>query len=180
MKRVLVVVLVIIATLALVVWVASWFRNPQAVATSTARTWPGGMGTLDSVAGRYPPLRANDASGKLTALAGALPKNEAVEEFVAREIGRGELTIGEPPALPDVAAIRELLLHEAVVWEREQGIGGGNDMNARRTMLMAVRGRSSRARWRKDAQTIRVRGTTCRPCGGSPARPGVARRAAGA
>jgi hypothetical protein len=68
------------------------------------------MGTLYAVADRWPPLRANGASEKLTALANALRKNEAVDDFVAREITRGELTIGEPPALPDVSAIRELLL----------------------------------------------------------------------
>jgi hypothetical protein len=47
-----------------------------------------------------------------------LPKNEAVDGFVDREIARGELTIGDPPALPDVSAIRELLLREPIVWER--------------------------------------------------------------
>ena len=35
-----------------------------------------------------------------------------------REIARGELNIGDPPALPDVSAIRELLLREPIVWER--------------------------------------------------------------
>src|SRR5687768_5654441 len=107
-------VLIAVAAIALVVWVISWFRVPDAVATSAARPWPGGMGTLDSVASRFPPLQANDASVKLTALANALPKNEAVGEFVTREIARGALTIGEPPALPDVSAIRELLLREPI------------------------------------------------------------------
>ena len=96
------------------------------------------MGTLDSVADRFPPQQANDASVKLTALANALPKNEAVDDFVAREIARGELTIGEPPALPDVSAIRELLLREPIVWERRDGIGGGNDANAKRAVQMTV------------------------------------------
>ena len=75
---------------------------------------------------------------KLTALANALPKNEAVDDFVAREITRGELAIGEPPALPDVSAIRELLLREPIVWERDDGIGGGNEANAMRAMQMTV------------------------------------------
>src|SRR5688572_2052915 len=102
--------LVAVAAIALVAWVISWFRVPEAVATSAARPWPGGMGTLDSIAGGLPPQNANDASVKLAALANALPKNEALDSFVAREIARGEITIGGSPALPDVAAIRELLL----------------------------------------------------------------------
>ena len=70
--------------IALVVWVVSWFRAPAAVATSGALPWPGGMGTLDSVVARYPPQQANGASVKLAALANALPKNDAIDEFVRR------------------------------------------------------------------------------------------------
>ena len=96
------------------------------------------MGTLDAVADRWPPLKANDASVKLTALANALPKNEAVDDFVAREIARGELTIGEPPALPDVSAIRELLLREPIVWERHDGDWRRRRRSAMRAMQMTV------------------------------------------
>jgi hypothetical protein len=120
------------------VWVISRFWAKDAVAASVARPWPGGMGTLDSVADRFPPQQANDASLKLTALVNALPKNEAVGDFVAREIARGELTIGEPPALPDVSAIRELLLREPMVWKRSEGIGGGDDTQARRAVQMTA------------------------------------------
>ena len=130
--------LVAVAAIALAVWIVSWFRAPKAVATSGARSWPGGMGTLGSVAGRFPALQANGASVKLTSLANTLPKSEAVDEFVWREIARGELTIGEGPAVPDVSAIRELLLREPIVWEREDGIGGGDAMNARRAMVLTV------------------------------------------
>jgi hypothetical protein len=114
MKQALIVVAFVIA---LVAWFFLWFRNEDAVATSVARPWPGGMGTLDAVANRWPQLKANDASMKLTALAKALPKNEVVDDFVEREIARGELTIGDPPAVADVSAIRELLLREPIVWE---------------------------------------------------------------
>lgn len=131
-------VLVVVAVIALVVWVISWFRTPEAVATSGARPWPGGMGALDSVARRFPPQQANAASVKLTTLANALPKNEAVDEFVRREIARGELTIGEPPALPDVSAIRELLLRASVVWERHDGIGGNDETEAMRALQLRV------------------------------------------
>ena len=112
-------VLVVVAAIALIAWIISWFWAKDAVTASAARPWPGGMGTLDSVARRFPPLQANDASVKLTALAKALPKNEAVDDFVAREIARGELTIGELPALSEVSAIRDLLLREPIVWERD-------------------------------------------------------------
>src|SRR5580765_5877157 len=131
-------VLVVVAAIALLAWVVSWFRQPAAVATSGAQAWPGGMGTLDSVAGRFPPQQANAASVKLMALAGALPKNEAADDFVARQIERGELTIGGPPALSDVSAIRDLLLREPIVWQRRDGIGGGNDANAERAAQLTV------------------------------------------
>jgi hypothetical protein len=96
------------------------------------------MGTLKAAEDRWPLLKANEASVKLTSLVNALPKNEAIADFVAREMTRDDLSIGEPPALPDVSAVRELLLRELIVWEREEGIGGGNEINARRTVQMNV------------------------------------------
>src|SRR5687768_1301924 len=130
--------LVVVAAIALVVWVVSWFRVPDAVVTSSARPWPAGMGTLDSATGRFPQQEANEAAVKLIALADALPKNEAAGEFVTREIARGELTIGPPPALPDVSAIRELLLREPIVWKRRPGIGGDDDTQSTRVVQMTV------------------------------------------
>jgi len=129
--------LIVVAAIALVLWVISWFRVPDAVMKSASRPWPGG-GTLDSVDNRFPQLQANSASVKLMALANALPKTEAAGDFVAREIARGELTIGGLPALHDVSAIRELLLREPIVWQRREGIGGGNDLNAERAAQMSV------------------------------------------
>ena len=135
MKKLLIVAVVAVA---LVVWVVSWFRAPEAVATSAARPWPGGMGTLDSVVGRFPPLQANDAAVKLQALVQALPGNEAVGEFVSREIARGALNIGQPPAIPDVSPIRELLLSEPIIWERNEGIGGDDDTQSTRALQMTA------------------------------------------
>jgi hypothetical protein len=97
------------------------------------------MGTLDAVAGRLPPLHANEASAKLTALANALPKNEAGDEFVQREITRGDLTIGAPPPLPDVSAIRELVLREPIVWERQPGIDHEGTMAMRAVQMTVAR-----------------------------------------
>jgi hypothetical protein len=114
---------------------AFWFRNEGAVVTSAARPWPGGMGTLAAAAGRWPPQTANGASVKLAALADALPKNGAVDDFVGREIARGELTVGEPSALADVSAIRDLLLREPVVWERRDEIGDGRAVETRATQM---------------------------------------------
>ena len=130
--------LIVLAAIALVVWVISWFRVPGAVATSAERPWPAGMGSLKTADDRYKPHEANPASVQLTTLGNALPKSEAVDEFVAREITRGELTIGEPPALPDVTAIRELLLREPIVWKRHEGIGGGDETESRRVMQLKV------------------------------------------
>ena len=129
---------IVVAAIGLVAWVALWFRNEGAVATSAARPWPGEMGTLNAVADRWPPLKANEASVKLTALANLLPKNEAVDDFVTSEMTRGEVNIGDSAALPDVSEIRELLLREPIIWEREDGIGGGNEANARRTIQLTV------------------------------------------
>lgn len=131
--------LVAVVAIALVVWVISWFRVPEAVATSAARPWPGGLGTLDSIAGGLPPRHANDASRKLAALGKALPANEAVDGFVAREIARGELTIGGSPALPDVAAIRELLLREPIVWARHEEIGHAETQTMRGVQMTVAR-----------------------------------------
>lgn len=116
MKQAVIVVLVLL--LGLVGGLVLWLRNKEAVAISAARPWPGRMGSLDAAAGRWESLQANDASLKLMALGKALTNNEVVDAFVEREIPRGELTIGEPGALPDVSAISELLLREPIVWER--------------------------------------------------------------
>jgi len=118
----------------------SWVWAKDAVATSGARPWPGGMGTIDSVAARFLPLQSNAAAAKLLTLASALPKNQVVDDFVAREIARGELAIGESPALPYVAALRELLLHEPIVWERPGGVGDIADeaMTSRRGAQMTM------------------------------------------
>lgn len=138
MKKALVVLAALGGAIALAVWVLSWFRAPHAVATSASRPWPGGMGTLDSLPD-LPPRKANEASGKLTALATTLPKTEAVGNFVDREMTRGELTIGEPPALTDVAAIRELLLHEPTVWTRHEEIGHAETQTLRVVQLTVAR-----------------------------------------
>ena len=112
----------------------------DAVAAAAAKPWPIGARTLDAIPDRLPPLRANQTSVKLTSLANALPKNEAVDDFVRRELARGELTIGPPPALPDVSAIRELLLHEQVVWVRHDGIDSNETSTMRAMQMMTARG----------------------------------------
>src|SRR5688572_15399143 len=116
MKQAVIVVLVL--GIALVAWLFLSFRNEDAVATSAARPWPGEMGPLNGAVDRWPSPKANDASAKLTELAKALSENKVVDDFVEREIARGELSIGDPPAIPEVSAIRELLLREPIVWER--------------------------------------------------------------
>jgi hypothetical protein len=121
MKNALIIILAVLGFAALIFFS---FRNEGAVSTSSAQPWPGQMGTLETVEERWPKQQANDASVKLTALAETLPKdNTALDDFVAREIKRGDLNIGEPPAIPDVSAIRTLLLSGPVVWERHDEIG---------------------------------------------------------
>lgn len=139
MKKLLIVAAVVVVVLALVLWVISWFRAPEAVATSAARPWPGGLGTLESAAKRSSEVKANEASVRLTSLGNAVPRSEAVEEFVRREIVRGTLAIGTPPALPDVAAIRELLLREPVVWEHRYEIGDAEVSDSRGMQMTVAR-----------------------------------------
>ena len=136
MKKVLVV---IAAAIALILWVITWFRTPEAVAVSGGKPWPGGMGTLEAVSGRFTPQKGNEASAKLAALRDGLPKSDAVDEFVAREAARAEVTIGEPPALPDVTPIRELVLRELIVWERRSGIDHEGTQTMRGVQLTVAR-----------------------------------------
>ena len=112
-------VLVMLVLLAAAVYVASWFWAGDEVAAAAARPWPDGMGTLAAVPGRYPPQNENEAGRKLTELAGAVAENDAVTTYVRQEIARGELAIGEPPAIADLSAIRDLLLRETIVWKRD-------------------------------------------------------------
>ena len=42
----------------------------------------------------------------------------AVPVYVRLDFARGEVTIAAPPAIADVSAIRDLLLREPIVWER--------------------------------------------------------------
>jgi hypothetical protein len=130
--------LLVVAIVALAAWVISWFWAGDAVTASAARPWPGGMGPLTTAGDRVDPLHANGAAKRLTALAGTLPKSDAVADFLRREVVRGDLGISQPPALAELSAIRELLLHEPVVWERREGIGGGNDSNAERAVQLTV------------------------------------------
>jgi hypothetical protein len=142
MKKVLVVAAAIALLAALgyatIAWLFSRVWAKDAVATAAAQPWPGGMGTLAAVANRFPPMQANAASVKLRTLANALPKNEAVDDFVRREIARGELTIGEPPAHTDVSAIRELLLREPIVWERRHEEIGDEATTSLRAVQLTV------------------------------------------
>ena len=131
--------LIIVTAFGLVVSVALWFRNEGAVSTSAGRPWPEGMGTLYAARDHWPPLKANGASVKLTALAKTLPGNEGVDDFVEREIVRGDLTIGDPPVLADVSAIRDLLLREPVIWERHDEIGDQNAVAARAMQMTVAR-----------------------------------------
>lgn len=131
--------LIIVTAICLVVWVALWLRNEDAVATSAARPWPGEMGALDAVADRRPTLKANGASVTLATLAGALPVNEVVDGFVEREIARGEIAVDAPPALADASAIRELLLRESITWERRDEIGDEDAVTTRAMQMRVAR-----------------------------------------
>ena len=111
--------LIVLLPLAAAVYVASWFWAGEEVAAAAARPWPEGLGTLAAVPDRYPPQHENEAARKLTKLAGSVAESDAVTAYVRQEIARGELAIAEPPAIADLSAIRDLMLREPVVWERD-------------------------------------------------------------
>ena len=131
--------IIAIAAIGLVASLILLFRNEAAVRTSAAKPWPGGMGALAAVDERWPPQHANQASAKLTSLANALPKNDTVDDFVAREMTRGELNIGQAPPLADIGAIRGLLLHEPIVWERYDEIGAPEAIEMRAMQMRMAR-----------------------------------------
>jgi hypothetical protein len=111
--------LILLILLAAAVYVASWFWAGDEVAAAAARPWPDGLGTLAAVPDQYPPQHENEAARKLAKLAAAVPENDAITAYVRQEIARGELAIAEPPAIGGLSAIRDLLLREPVVWERD-------------------------------------------------------------
>ena len=129
--------IIIIAGIGLLGGVVLMFRDKEAVSISAAQPWPGEMGNLTAADDRWPKLKANEASVQLTTLAKAFSKNDAIDNFVEREIVRGELTIGEPPAVPDVSAIRELLVREPIAWESRVEFDDV-EVGERRTMQMKV------------------------------------------
>ena len=112
-------VLLLLVLLAAAAYVASWFWAGDAVDAAAARPWPAGLGPLAAVPARYPPQHENEAARNLVRLAGSVRENDAVTAYVRNEIARGDLVIAEPPAIADLSAIRNLLLHERVVWERD-------------------------------------------------------------
>lgn len=111
--------LILLVVLAAAVYVASWFWAGDEVAAAAARPWPGELGSLAAVPDRYPPQHENDAARKLVKLAGPVAEDNAVATYVRQEIARSSLTVAEPPSMVSVSAIRDLLLREPVVWERD-------------------------------------------------------------
>lgn len=144
MKKVLMLVAVIALAAAVIYALGSkafsWLWADEAVETNVAKPWPGGLGTIDSVAARFPSRASNDAAVRLTGLAKAHEKNEAIEQFVSGEIARGEIAVGDAPVSPDVAAIREILLREEIVWARPGGVGeiGDQETQSRRVAQMTI------------------------------------------
>lgn len=137
MKKALIV---IIAGLGLVGSLFLFIRNPGAVRTAALTDWPGQMGNLESASERWPRVEPNEASAELTSLGEGLPKNnQSLDDFVAREISRNDVSIGEPPSLPDVSAVRELLLRENISWQRYDEVGDPNAIAARAIQMTIAR-----------------------------------------
>src|SRR5688572_29235264 len=131
--------LVLLVLMAAMVYVASWFWAGDQVDAAAARPWPQGLGTLAAVPERYPPQQENEAARKLITLAGTFGENDAVTTYVRREIARGEVTIAEPPAIPDLSAIRDLLLREPIVWKRDVSVQHGGHLGRIRMYVSLTR-----------------------------------------
>ena len=143
--------LLILLPLAAAVYLASWFWAGDEVAAAAARPWPEGLGTLAAVRDRYPPQPENEAARKLTKLAAHFTAKESITAYVRQEIARGELTIAEPPAIPDLTAIRDLLLREPIVWKRDISLQHGGLLqnvamyqSLTRSLLASALGRARR------------------------------------
>lgn len=132
--------LVVLVSIALVAWVISWFRTPEAVATAAAKPWPGG-GALSDVNRRVTPKKENDVARKLATLTNALPQNDAVVAYVRREVARDTVVIGHAPALADISLLRELLLREQPAWNTHEGLGDDRPATEARVVQMTA------ARW---------------------------------
>lgn len=111
------ILLVLLVLTALVVSIVPFLRDEEAVTRAASQPWPGGVGALDSIGDRFPKRSGNEASRRLEALGEALPTNEASDDYVRRELTSSALSIGEPPKLADVTALRELLLLAPIEWE---------------------------------------------------------------
>lgn len=139
MKKVIVIVSTLLLLLSMIGFAVSALWDREGVATSGAKPWPVG-GTLESVAGRYGAMQANEPSVRLLRLGRALPRNVSVDEYLSSETRRADGTIGQPPTLPDASEIRELLLSQPVVWEREAGVAEVGDAasSERRGVQMTI------------------------------------------
>lgn len=139
MKKALLFIGAVVVAVALLAWIATWFRAPEAVAKSAAKPWPGQSGGLDTATKRVVPTRTNAAAQKLLALARSWPKNDAVDNYVWSEVSRGEMSIGAPPPLGDVSAIRELLLRETLTWETHTEVGDADAIDHRALQVTVSR-----------------------------------------
>lgn len=139
MKKVIVLAATLVLTLSMIGFAVLSLWDQKGVESSGSKPWPVG-GTLESAARRYPALQPSPASIRLLKLGSALPRSGAVDDYVTSEIRNGRLAIAEPPPLPDVAEIRELLLSEPVVWERRRGVAevGDSATSDRRGVQMTI------------------------------------------
>jgi hypothetical protein len=143
MKR----LILILVAIMLIAWILTstcasvfpWVWAENAVTEAALRPWPGELGSLDTVSTRYPPLVANDASRRFATLAAPVESSDVIDGFLRREIESGDLAIGEPPPLPEMGAIRDLLLAEAIVWERRHGVDDGETTELRGMSMRVAR-----------------------------------------
>lgn len=109
--------LALLLLIALMLSIVPFVRDEESVNQARTQSWPAGMGALDSVLERFPMRSGNQVSQRLEEMGKALPHSEVCDDYVRREITTNSLSIGAPPKLIEVTALRELLLSEPIEWE---------------------------------------------------------------
>jgi hypothetical protein len=143
MRKALMITVIVLSGCALL-WLAGSAFVSSVTTTSVQEQWPDGLGTIDSVPGRFPPAETNAAARALIPIAARLsvaispdlrrPQTDALSDqiasYVAGEISREDDGVQPPPAAlgafiaaheSDFAQLDNVVQHSPVVWTTNIG-----------------------------------------------------------
>lgn len=128
MKKLLLVVAIIVALVALVWFAGSHYLNSRAL-TATSERWPNNLGTTDDIAKHFPPHGNNETANAIAELSkplGIEPIRGALAEHLSRAISKdGDVVDAPPPAVAEwltkhATEVRvlqqQLVTHESPQW----------------------------------------------------------------